>query len=225
MAITFVQQKTGSTENDATPLTVTFDNPVVTGNSVVCLLSYLSTDVISEAALVGSVSDGLGAGPSATVAGVGMSMFYSHITDPAITGVRFAGDGDTRLNVVALEFGGLSSADPEAVNSSTGVLNAAPVTGSVTPTSANSLLIAGGAWTLNKYFTGPVNSFIRLTSVGGGVVFQESGYKIESVAAAYSTGWTLSDALANWVCVIAAFGAPGVSVGVPSGLALLGVGK
>jgi len=222
MPIALVQQAVGT--GAAGSVNFFFPSSSLPGSLLVAVISHPSSSAIT---LVESPNEGpLTLAISKTVAGLTVEVwFLSNILAEDTAGITVETDISDRVSVQLSEWSGLNSAAPEATNSASGLLDASPATGSVTPTSANALIIGAGGWTANDYSTGPTNSFTRLTQTGGGAAWQEAAYQIESAVAARSTGWGLTAGV-NWAAVIAAFGAPAAGgAGGPSGRNLLGVGQ
>ncbi len=148
-------------------------------------------------------------GASVVGTSIAVDVWYLHgNSDATQTGIRCLLSGLSGLpTTIALEFSSLTNAAPESNNTNTGVSSSTVTTNSVTPASANNLVLAVGGWTANDYQTGPTNSFIRLTPKANGTVDIEGAYLIQSSATANSTGWGLTAAI-NWAAGIAVFGAP-----------------
>ncbi len=209
--ITLVQQKirtvTGNLVNTA------FDTALTAGNSVFMLISYLSTDAVSSP--VPQITGGAGTinltkdtTSAATVSGINTEIWYTHNISGGQTAFRYDTDNETRLNCNASEWSGLNNAGPEnSPAGNSGLLDISPVSSAVTPSSANSLVLAIGGWTADDYSSGPTNSFTRMTATGGGAAFQECAYLIRSNAASTTTGWTLTAGI-NWAVATTAFGGP-----------------
>ena len=200
----FVQQKVAS--NAGGNASAAFTGAPVAGNSILVLVSYLSTDTIASVTVEGVNITASATAPS-TVTGVTTTFYYVHNIVGTSTQCQVSGTNGTRVSANCSEWSGLTNAAPEATNTNTGLANATVTTNSVTPASANNLVIAMGGWTANDYSSGPTNSFTRMTQTGGGALFQEGAYLIQSSATAQSTGWTLTAGI-NWAAAIAVFGAP-----------------
>lgn len=196
---TLVQQKIGGGTDKI--FTFSFDAPVTPGNLVVMCVSYVNTfavtsvDSNSDTALQQSLANGTGSA----------SEIWSVMAVSAGTDVHVNTADTTDLVINMSEWRGISSATAEAVNNNIG--NGATVTTlSVTPVSAQNLIVASGVWDLDVYLSGPTNGFSALLKVGvNSDVFQESAYLLQSSATSKSTGWGLS-ATRDWAAAVAAFG-------------------
>lgn len=209
MSAVLVQQK-GKTQSATASLSDTFASPLTAGNSVIAIHS--NDQGGAGTVKVGAESLSLG---REQAVGVQIWLYYIHNITGGETGWSIGIDDPGRMTATFLEFSGLLNQAPESVNSNSGTLSSTVTTGSVTPSSAANLIIAGGAWTANDYSTGPTNGFTRDTAVGGGVRYIESAHLIQSSATAQSTGWGLTLGI-NWAAVIAAFGATGAAPSVNS---------
>lgn len=197
---TLIQQK-AETDIRGT-LTVSLDAPVTPGNLVVVCVSYVPTansvtDVNDGDVFIHQVqSRGTGIG-----ADIWTTIDTAGATDIDITQTS----GVLRLSANVSEWSAVASGTAENGNDATGVASTTVTTGSVTPLSAKNLVIAVGGWTADDYSSGPTNSFTRMTPAGGGAIWQEAAYKIQSSAIAKSTGWTLTAGI-NWAAGVAVFG-------------------
>lgn len=180
----------------------------MTGNSIIAIVSHPSTETTDGVSLG---PDTAILGPSATVAGIKVEIWYVHNGaggSRSFEALTVSGSG--RISINASEWSGLANAAPEGTNTNTGLLSSTVTTGSATPVSAANLVVGAGAWTANDYSSGPTNSFTRLTQTGGGLAWQEGAYLIQAAATVNSTGWALTAGI-NWAAVIAVFGAPTTS--------------
>ncbi len=199
-SIVLVQQKTATASS--TSLSGSFNTPLTAGNSIIAVLSNNQGDPYNSVA-VGAESLSL----VKTIAASGAKAIYAkHNVTGGETGFSLNIDDPGRINAIFMEFSGLKNQAAESTNNNSGVASSTVTIGSVTPTSANNLIIGGGFWTVNDYSSGPTNGFTRATNVGGTGQFQEVAYLIQSAATANSTGWGLTAGI-NWEAVIAAFGA------------------
>lgn len=201
-----VQQKTkgNNSGNGGTTLT----SATTTGNSIFALISILSTDSIDPASPPTIDGQVLTLGPSTTVTGAKVLLYYLNSITGGSGVCTVSTLGATKVTVNWSEFSGLSNAGPEATNTNTGVASSTVTTNSVTPASANNLVIALGGWTANDYSSGPTNSFTRMTQICSGTTLcQEGAYLIQVSATAQSTGWSLTAGI-NWAASVAVFGAP-----------------
>lgn len=201
-----IQQKTATTSNGAGGITATFDVPVTVGNSVIVEISFAS-GFVTTVSIQNPSPEILVAGITKNGTLIRTAIWYIHNITSAHTQIVVTGSAANRLSFNASEWSGLTNAAPEATNSAATAANANPATGSVSPASANNLVIASGAWTLDDYSTGPTNGFTRLDQTGGSVAWLESAYLIQSSATAAGTDWTLTAGI-NWAAAIAVFGAP-----------------
>jgi hypothetical protein len=205
---TLVQQKVAASVTNSTTVSVVFTNPVTAGSSVCACIGRNSTIGIISVIMDGGGAETMTqAGTVASATLTKLSIFYVHAVAGGETGFTVTYGSTNRTAVNGQEWTGLTNATPEAFNKGTAVADANPATGSVTPVSANNLLIGCGNWTLNDYSTGPTNGFTRLTPDGNTAAFLESAYLVQSSATTNSTGWTLSAGI-NWAAGIAVFGAP-----------------
>lgn len=203
--IILVQQAvaTGAGHNN---ITATFGAPTTVGNVIIACVDYSDSDPVTN---VDSPIDALIQQTESTGTGIATAI-WSVVVSGAETNHKIYKAGDIlRATVWFSEWSGLteSVSDADAVNGNTGLASSTVTTNSVTPLSANNLIIACGGWTADDYSTGPTNSFTRATAAGGGSVWLESAYKLQTSATAASTGWTLTAGI-NWATAIASFGAP-----------------
>jgi hypothetical protein len=204
-----VQQGVGTTANgQSSGVAITLGADPTAGNALICLISFPSTSS-DTGGPANPNADNFQSVASSTVAGVTTEIYVA--TNVAggtdSNGIQVSTDLPARLSMSVSEWINLKDAPAEATNTNSGVVSSTVTTGSVTPVSASNLVIAIGGWTANDYSSGPTNSFTRMTQAGGGAVFQEGAYLIQSSATAKSTGWGLTAGI-NWAAVIAAFGAP-----------------
>ncbi len=197
----FVQQASGTDGGGI--VNPNFPSNVTAGNSLICVVSYLSTDSLSG---VAQGVNFLTLAQHSTVSGVSVDIYYKHSVTGGTLSTDVETNSGTRVSVNWSEWSGLKNAVPESLNTNSALAGTTVTTNTATPSSTNNLIIAGGAWTANNYSSGPINSFTRMTQTGGGAAWQESAYKIQSAATANSTGWSLTVGI-NWAAAIAAFGA------------------
>lgn len=207
-APTIVQQATCSVVGGSLASCVaTLGANVTAGNSVLVLIGTNGGTHTVSTVTGGGITTFTSA---ANVAGTSIlaAIWYGHASDGSSAAITInTAAAFARMGVVVLEVSGLANAGPEATNTGSALADANPSTGSATPSSASSIVVAVGAWIGNDYSSGPTNSFTR-TNVPTNSTTEatEGAYQIESSAAAYSTGWTLTTGV-NWATAIAAFGA------------------
>lgn len=203
-SISKVQEAAATTADGSTGaggLTLNFPSPVTPGNFVSVVASCLSTTTLRSALLDGSTPMDLAFLENGTSIQLG---FYGRLAGDANTNVKFTTNDPSRLNVHFAEWTLISDSLPEDGNSNEGILSSVVTTNSATPLSSNNLMIAAGAWVANDYSSGPINGFTRLTPIGGGTVWQEVAYLIQSSATMKSSGWGLSAGI-NWSAGMVAF--------------------
>jgi len=196
----------GSNTDSGLPVDVLFTN--TTGHSIVAFVSYNAAVEGGGIAVTLNPSNApMTCGTPVAGTAITTNICYVHTSPAGVTGVEIDSNNEVRLNLSVITVSGLNNAVPDATNSNTGVASSTVTTNSVTPATASNLVVAIGAWTVNDYSSGPTNGFTRLTQTGGGAVFQESAYLIQSSATAKSAGYTLTAGI-NWAAAIAVFGAP-----------------
>lgn len=200
-----VQQKTGTIVGDT--LTITMDAPLTAGNALFVCVSHMQASDITS---VTSIPSGQTYNQDNTV----NRTIANDIWIPA-----GAVDGDTDITVVqssALlrmsvwvgEFSGITVPAPhESANNNSSLASSAVSTGSVSPISLDNLILASFGMVANDYSSGPTGGFTRATPAGGGSVYLEVAYKLQTSADAASTTWTLTAGI-NWASCISAFGGP-----------------
>jgi len=184
--------------------TVNLGTPAVAGNTIIVCVSFGTSDNAS-AALVDGV-DGYDMTPANTdaLSGRGVSILYYTNVPPNVTSVVvFPADGSVAPRIHVSEWNRPNDAAPSSVNKNTGAASSTVTTGSVSPVSTRSLIIACMDANGSTYLSGPTNGFTRLTNVGT----LEVAYLGATAAGTYSTGWS-RNANATWAAQIAAFGAP-----------------
>ncbi len=202
-----VQQTSATAANGGAGVTATWGTNLTAGNSVVVEIAF-SQGNINSVVLVGGGAESLTADiTNAAPTLRRTAIWHVHNIAGGSTGVKVTNSGANRTSFNAEEFTGLTNAGAEATNPASGTADPNPNTGSVTPVSANNIIVAVGAWTANDYQSGPTNSFQRLTQAAGGSPFQESAYLQQSSAATNSTAWVLTVGI-NWGTAIAVFCAP-----------------
>jgi len=197
----------GSSSHNGVPAQVNYTNN--TGDSIIAFVSYNAAVEAGglQVNVVGGGGGALTCGTAVAGTAITSNICWIHNSPAGVTGVAFDSNNEAQLNLSVITISGLNNAVPDATNSNTAVANSTVTTNSVTPATASNLVVAVGAWTANDYSSGPTNGFTRLTQTGGGSVFQESAYLIQSAATAKSTGWGLTAGI-NWAAGIAVFGAP-----------------
>ena len=201
-----VQSKTTVFNTSATSFLITLDALPAAGNSLILLI--VKQNGTSNAAAEGAGGGGapftLAINKNGTLARAGILYLHNH--DGLDANVLYTTNSSTKAVLILTEWAGLLNAAPEATNSASALADANPAPGSVTPSSAHSLVVAVGGWTADNYLSGPTNSFVRQTPGAASNVALEGAYQIESVAAAYLTDWALTVGI-NWAASIAVFGA------------------
>lgn len=201
--IVLVQQAvaTGTGHNN---ITATFGAPTTNGNMILACVDSSDSDPVT---VVVGTTDSLT--PAVTSTGTGIeSSVFEVATSGDESDYKIVKSSDVlRATIWISEWSGLNNTPRETFNSNAGVASSTVTTNSVTPSSANNLIIACGGWTANDYSTGPTNSFTRATAAGAGSVWLESAYKLQTSATAASSGWGLTAGI-NWASAIASYGAP-----------------
>lgn len=199
-----VQQKTGTIVGDT--LTITMDAPLTAGNALFVCVSYVPTSSISS---VTTDSGSLGQDNTSSRAAIANDIWYfGSLSSGGETGVTVVQtSGLTRMSIWVGEFSGINAAPHEAAGSGNASADSLVITGPgpIQPTSSTNLMLASFGMVANDYSSGPTDGFTRATPVGGGAVYQEVAYKIQSSADLASTTWTLTAGI-NWASTISAFG-------------------
>lgn len=207
--IAFSQQAANTVSAGNAGCAVTFDEELTPGQSIVVAISYPSAATVSVSpTTVNGGAEVLEQGPVSSAGGIKIEHWFLQQTDfGGETGVTFTLNSAVRANIQAWVFDDVLYQAIEA-SDSTSASTAAVETDEITPESTSNLVIASTAFAANDYSSGPENDFIRLTPTGGGAVWMESAYKIQSDDEAQSTSWELTAAV-NSVTVISAFGGEG----------------
>ena len=163
------------------------------GNSVIMVISYLSTDVVdSDPRLTGGFTESLTLAIASTVVGVTVEIWYIHNIAGGHTGATFVGLEGTRCSLNVSEWSGLANSTPTDTSTNSGVAAAAVSTGSVDPIMPNNLVVGMYGSITDSYVSGPTGGFTALTSTGGTGAFQRAGYLVQSAATAANPGWTIT---------------------------------
>lgn len=205
--VTFSQEKAATVSAGNGGCAVTFDDALTPGESVIVIISYPSTATVTVSpTMVGGGAAVLTQGPVSSAGGLKIEQWYMEQTDfGGETGVTYTLNSAVRANIHASVWDYLLYAAPEATGTGSAAASAAITTASITPVSLSNLVIEAAAFAANDYASGPTNDFIRLTPIGGGAVWQEVAYKIQSRAIAQSTVYALTAAV-NSVSIIGAYG-------------------
>lgn len=191
----------------ATILTLTPTSAFTAGNSCIVMFTCIDTNGPTvSVAMVGGGAAALTRAETTTNTGILSEIWYVHNLAGGETAVRVTVTGSGRMTGNATEWTGLKNAAPEAHNQATGS-SSSPATPSVSPTSANNLIIALGGWAVASGFSsGPLNGFTELTNGTNFVLSQGPAYIAQGSVSSKSTGWTIVSSAA-WGAAIAAFGA------------------
>lgn len=201
-----VQQKTGTVA--AGNLTINFDAPITAGHSIViCVTSLFGVDHVSAESGADSnfTAESLSAGTgvqteiwflaASSVVGGGTDVVISRLVDG-------------RMNANISEWSGLNDAASENAKQNSASVSSTVIADGGVSSSSNNLTVAVGGWTADDYSSGPINSFTRMTAIGGGAVWQETAYRIQLGSTdPQGSGWTLTAGI-NWAAATAVFGAP-----------------
>lgn len=203
-----VQQKTG-TVIDST-LTITMDAPLTAGNALFVCVSYAAASSISSM-VTGPVNLGTGTqdNTSSRTAIANDIWYFDTAGDGTETQVVVVqASALTRMSVWVGEFSGITPGlAHEGASNNSVVASSSVSTFAASMGSAVNLSIASFGMVANDYSSGPTDGFTRATPIGGGTVYQEVGYKIQSTNVITSTTWTLTAGI-NWASTISAFGGP-----------------
>lgn len=204
-SIKFSQAATHTVSAGNSSCTATFDDPLTPGESVIVTISFPSTaSVTVSPTMVGGDASVLTAGPAVSGGGLTIQHWFMQQTDlGGETAVTFTLNSAVRANIHAGVFDALLYAAIEASDSSTDTI-ATITSDTITPTSDSNLVFVSTAFAANDYSSGPTNDFTRMTPVGGGGVWQEVAYKIQSRDDDQYTVWTLTGAV-NSATVISVF--------------------
>lgn len=203
-----VQQKTGTIVGAT--LTITMDAPLTPGNALFVCVSYAqSSSISSMTTQPGILGTGTQDTESDRVAIANAIWYFDTTGDGSENGLEIKqASALTRMSVWVGEFSGITpGAASEGKISSSSVASSSVSTQSTSASSANNLAIASFGMVANDYSSGPTDGFTRATPIGGGSVYQEVAYKIQSSAVVVSTTWTLTAGI-NWASCISAFGGP-----------------
>jgi len=203
-----VQQKPGTTAAGSSGLTVTFDDLVTVGNTVIACISFPDTAGYA----IEPILDGnfLTHAIDISETGVRSWIYYTHNVPTVENNVAYELDLTVRANMHISEWSGLSNAAPEdtsdATNASSSTLAVVPAT--LDPTSLKNLVIGIGGYVnaTDAYSSGPTDGFTRMDQTGGASVFQEVVYLIRTTDhAEVTSNISLSSALTQATCA-ASFG-------------------
>jgi len=163
----FVQQATATAADGSGNVAATFGATLTPGNSVIICISYVSSGTISAAPMLdSSMSSALTQGPTSTIAGVTTEIWYiNDFADDDAGSCFYSTNEAVRASINASEWSGLTDFAP-VTNSGSGTSNS-PSTGSVTPATANNLVVGMYGSTTNAYSSGPVSPLVALTGTGG----------------------------------------------------------
>lgn len=208
-SILFVQEKTSIAHAGDTGA-VSFDTPLIAGNSVIACVTY--DPACAPVFLIQVGSEPLAQVVAENSADVYSEIWVLHNVTGGETNFQFIGSDAGQMEINIQEWSGLGTADAEDTNSNVGASSNTVDSGTATPISVDNLIIAVGSWPTDDYYSsGPTNSFQRLTRLHeSGKAGQEAAYLIQAAATAKSTGWGLSNSV-NWASVIAAFGTADIS--------------
>lgn len=210
--ITFVQQKSGTTADGSAGLSVTFDTPLVAGQSVIACYSWDSdsdnNSPSSPATLVGGGGSALGHVQD-TVNGVpAVSMDYKTNVSGGETGLTITMSSPVRVSVNVSVWSGLANAAAVATNSNVGSVTALGGIGSTGNADSSGWprvltigMIASNANNIDAAITGDLTT--ALTTTGGVSVYQRSSYLI-GAGGVKQGSWPLTDA-GDYAACIAAF--------------------
>lgn len=203
-----VQQKTG-TVIDST-LTITMDAPLTAGSALFVCVSYVASTSFISSIVTSPGALGAGTQDNTGVRNIGDDIwFFNTVGDGTETGITIVqSSGLTRMSVWVGEFSGIQpNSMHESANNDNNLASSSVTTGSVSPLSANNLILASFGMVANDYSSGPTGGFTRATPIGSGSVYLEVAYKLQTSADAASTTWTLTAGI-NWASTISAFGGP-----------------
>lgn len=195
----FVQQKSGN--GSGTSVTITFDGTPAAGNWL---------HVITN----GTVNSVKCNGVSFTKeAGAGTLNNASHWSLESIAGgtaaivFTMSGRSGGPLAAIMLEVAGVDAASAlDKTATASGTIETTFSSGTTATTAqANEFLVAGWAWSVGVYASGPTNGFTRLTAAAQGTALLEAGYKIVTATGDYESGMTVDTAGALWTGAIATY--------------------
>lgn len=180
-SIAWVQAKSGTTGDGRTPFPVTFDQNPAPGNRIIICASYPDSATLDS----NPVYDGNDSQANSPYSDAGRSSaLFSALatTEPSVIAML---DGSTRLSMQNAEFSGLA-ADPMEAAVGDAVSGATVTWPTITPISANNLLVITVAYGPDRTVVTPPAGWTELDSIapsiGGDDIFQRSYYLIQSAA-------------------------------------------
>lgn len=177
-------------------LTVNFPTPLLAGSSVIAFISTTDGALVSWGTplLIGGGAANLSLSEDTGLTAPLASIWKKTNVAGGETGISMDIDAAVRLSLQVIEVRSLIDAVAESTKSYSGNTSEPGIDmDSMIPTSAANLLVQMGAWTSDEYLSGPSVGWTRIgTGVGGGAVWQEAAYMIQSVNDAGRTIWELS---------------------------------